>query len=85
MPTAAKLQSLDPRLQVSFYYRLRTIRGKYLLDALHGAVGRLEVAALDAELSRLVSPEGLRPVAACQGRFCWAARSESGQYRNDRR
>ncbi len=47
MPSSTTFHPLDPKLQISFYYRLRTVRGQYLLDALRKTVGAVETAALD--------------------------------------
>ena len=44
MTSSPTFEPLDPRLQISFYYRLRTTRGKYLLDALRDTVARMEIA-----------------------------------------
>lgn len=55
---------LHPDLQISFYYRLRTLRDLYLQDALKAAVSTLDIAALDQELARLVAPQSLQRVAS---------------------
>ena len=55
---------LPPDLQVTFYYRLGTIRERYLQNALRAAVSEIELSRLDDELSRLVSADALRKVAS---------------------
>lgn len=55
--------TLSPDLQVSFYYRLVSIRERYLQSALQSALDDVELKALDAELAKYASPEALKKVA----------------------
>ena len=52
-----KLPVLAPNLQVSFYYRLESLRNLYLDEALRTTVLKLDTPVLDAELAKHVSPE----------------------------
>ncbi len=54
---------LTPELQVSFFYRLRTIRARYLHDALRTTLSGLELAEIDTELRQHVSAAELKRVA----------------------
>jgi len=54
---------LEPNLQVSFYYKLRTIRRLHLREALGGTVKRLDVRCIDAALSRYVGADAIAHVA----------------------
>ena len=64
MTSSPTFDPLDPKLQISFYYRLRTVRGKYLLGALRKTVATMEIPALDAELSALVPTPALQRIAS---------------------
>lgn len=64
MTISGTFEPLDPKLQISFFYRLDTIRGIYLLEALRKTVAEMEIPALDQELSGLVPPAGLQRVAS---------------------
>lgn len=60
----APFKILVPRLQVSFYYRLQTVRRLQLNDALRDTVRRLDVQAIDHDLGTLVGSEALQRVAS---------------------
>jgi hypothetical protein len=52
-----------PDLQVSFAHRLVSLQKTHLQPALLETVGSLDVAALDAEIARLVPAQGLKALA----------------------
>lgn len=54
----------SPELQVSFYYRLKSIRGLYLHEALGKAIQQIEIRKLDAELAQFVPAESLQKLAS---------------------
>ncbi len=54
---------LEPNLQVSFYYKLQSIRRLHLQEALSEAVGKLTVSQIDAELVAQVPAKGLSRLA----------------------
>jgi hypothetical protein len=56
--------TLDPGLQVAFYYRFQTIRRLHLRDALRETVARLDLEALDGELREMVDARALQRTAA---------------------
>lgn len=58
------LPSISPDLQVSFYYRLESIRQLHLQDALKQALGKVRLKQVDAELGRQVREDALRKVAS---------------------
>lgn len=64
MASSPSFPSLDPKLQVSFFYRLRTVRGKYLREAMQNTVKGMDIVALDAQLAQFVSAESLNKVAS---------------------
>ncbi len=64
MPPPQELVPLDPRLQVSFYYRLRKINSVLLSPALAATVKRMRIPDIDADLGRLVPASALKQVAA---------------------
>ena len=53
-----------PDLQVSFFFRLKEIRERYLQDALRQAVANSNIAQLDDELRQIVDPGALQRVAS---------------------
>ena len=55
---------LTPDIQIEFYYRLRYVNEKYLLDALRETVGELDIRKVDEELSDYVDPICLKKVAS---------------------
>jgi hypothetical protein len=59
-----KLPSLEPSLQVSFYYRLQSIRETQLHFALSRALDRVDLDLLNSQLGEYVSADGLKRVAA---------------------
>lgn len=59
-----KLPVIDPNLQISFYYRLQSLRKFYLHDALKNTVEKLDLKVLDEELNSLVPAEILNRVAS---------------------
>ena len=64
MPTDDKpLPILDPNLQISFYYRLESIRTLFLHQALQSAVEACNLKALDQDLQEVVDGAVLRRVA----------------------
>jgi hypothetical protein len=63
MTVEAEFRVLKPDLQIAFFYRLQTLRGVYLRDALMRTVGGLQIARLDDELRSYVSGPGLQRVA----------------------
>jgi len=64
MPTGDKpLPILDPNLQISFYYRLQSIRSLLLHQALQNAVEASNLKALDRDLRDYVDGPVLRRVA----------------------
>jgi hypothetical protein len=58
------LPILKPNLQISFYYRLQTLREVYLHEALKKTVRDLDIVRLDRELGELVPREHLARVAS---------------------
>lgn len=62
--SSAKFPVLKPSLQVSFFYRLQTLRGLYLGEALARAVETASVPQLDKELGRYVRSKPLAKVAS---------------------
>lgn len=58
------LPVLEPRLQVSFYYKLQSIKDLYLHAALSRAIDGLDLSVVDRELARLVPSTVLRRVAS---------------------
>ncbi|HSR70653.1 MAG TPA: XcyI family restriction endonuclease [Acidobacteriota bacterium] len=63
-PADPILPVLKPDLQVTFYYRLQTLRELYLQDALKQTVQLLDISALDDELAQYVDESALARVAA---------------------
>lgn len=59
-----KWPRLEPNLQVSFYYRLGTLRELYLDEALSTTIARLDIAELDHQLVQYISPAHLARVAS---------------------
>ena len=55
---------LAPNLQISFYYRLQSLRALCLHDALKKTVAALELAEIDEGLLRQVANDALRKVAS---------------------
>jgi hypothetical protein len=55
---------LEPNLQVSFYYRLQTLRDLYLQDALKKTVEKLDIKILDSQLVQFVHQKHLQKVAS---------------------
>ncbi len=62
-PRERELPVLEPNLQVSFYHKLQTIRGRHLREALQQALGDLPLELLDAELRDLAPETALRKLA----------------------
>jgi hypothetical protein len=54
---------LSPNLQVSFFYRLNSIRQSLLRESLQNAINGIDLAALDDELRTFVPKEELKRVA----------------------
>lgn len=63
-PDSIDLPILRPSLQVSFYYRLQTIRERYLQNALRRTIANIELDLINRELQDLVSKEALQRVAS---------------------
>lgn len=59
-----KLPVINPNLQVSFYYRLQSLREIYLHNALKNTVEKIEIEILDGELNRMVPADSLKRVAS---------------------
>lgn len=55
---------LIPDIQIEFYYRLRFLNDRYLLDALRETIGRLDIRRVDDDLSNYVDPICLKKVAS---------------------
>lgn len=55
---------LNPELQISFYYRLKTVREEYLSSALQRTVERIDLKVLDDELNQLVPSITLNKLAS---------------------
>lgn len=60
----AQYTTIRPDTQVAFYYRLRTLRGLYLQDALKKTVGSMDIEALDRQLAAYVPTDCLKKVAS---------------------
>lgn len=54
---------LSPDLQVSFFYRLQSIRGLFLNQALRETLDRVDLRTVDGELNRIVAKAPLKKVA----------------------
>lgn len=61
-PNALPVQ--QPNLQISFYYRLQTLREVYLFEAMSRTLRELDISKLDVELSNLVSKKHLARAAS---------------------
>lgn len=61
--TDVEFPTLSPDLQVSFYYRLVSIRERYLQSALQSALDDVELKVLDAELAKYAALDALKKVA----------------------
>lgn len=59
------LPQLDPKLQISFYYRLQAIRERCMHNALARTLDTVELAEVNSELDTHVSAKTLRRVASC--------------------
>jgi len=59
-----RYQVLTPDIQIEFYYRLRYLNDKYLLDALKETVAKLDIRKIDEDLSNYVDPVCLKKVAS---------------------
>jgi len=55
---------LAPDIQIEFYYRLRYLNDRYLLDALKETVNKLDIRKIDDDLSNYVDPICLKKVAS---------------------
>lgn len=64
MPEPAELPIVEPKLQISFYYRLQTVRRLYFGEALGLAVQRIDLTELDSQLAGYVNNRALRRVAS---------------------
>ncbi len=51
----------QPNLQISFYFKLQSIRKLYFQEAIRQTIESLDVQAIDEQLSRYVEPEYLKP------------------------
>lgn len=58
------LPVINPNLQVSFYYRLQSLRNVYLHEALKNTIKKIDLETLNEELSKFVSAEALNRVAS---------------------
>jgi len=59
-----KFAALRPDLQVSFHYRLQSLRDVYLQDALRRTVAAADVTRIDEQLAQYVRADALRRVAS---------------------
>lgn len=59
-----KYPVLSPDLQVSFYFRLKSIKELYFHSALKEALKEMEIKEIDKELSKLVSNDSLKKLAS---------------------
>ncbi len=62
--TSGDNEVIQPHLQISFYYRLQTLKEIYLQGALKNTVQSLDIATLDDELAEWVSAGSLKRVAS---------------------
>ncbi len=62
--TGQRYQVLAPDIQIEFYYRLRYLNDRYLLDALKETVSKLDIRKIDDDLSNYVDPICLKKVAS---------------------
>jgi hypothetical protein len=56
--------TINPNLQVSFYYRLQALRDLYLREALKETVKKLDLREVDVQLNSAVAPAALNRVAS---------------------
>lgn len=61
---ADRFPVLEPSLQVSFYYRLESIRELYLFEALKKTVQEADIQELDKKLAHYVDSKNLKQVAS---------------------
>jgi len=62
--SAQKFPILSPNLQVSFYFKLQSIRDAWFHEALRTAMEQLDLRVVDAELAAMVESDFLRKVAS---------------------
>lgn len=58
------LRALEPNLQVSFYYKLQTLKTLYLHEGLSSTVSQIPLALLDEELARYAPQDSLSALAS---------------------
>lgn len=63
-PKTESFPIVEPSLQISFYYKLRTIKELYLQDALKATLKDIDLRRLDQELNDYVDSKYLRRVAS---------------------
>ena len=59
-----KLPILKPDLQINFFYRLKTIKEKFFIEALSDTVKELEIPEIDKQLANFVEQKYLNKVAS---------------------
>ena len=66
MPTKkiVRFPFIDPNLQISFYFRLQSLRNLYFHEAMKKTINGLDVKNIDAQLAKYVSPDMLRHLAS---------------------
>lgn len=55
--------TIQPNLQISFYFRLQMVKELYLQDALKKTIGQLDIKTIDSELAEYVNQNKLKRVA----------------------
>lgn len=60
---SSKYPSILPELQVSFYFRLQTIKDLYFHESLKNTIKELDIQEIDSELSKFVSSKNLTKLA----------------------
>jgi hypothetical protein len=60
---SSKYPSILPELQVSFYFRLQTIKDLYFHESLKNTIKELDIRNIDSELSKFVSSKNLTKLA----------------------
>jgi len=61
---SSTLEVLQPNLQISFYYRLQTLRNTYLIESLRATVKSLDLKVIDQQLREFVQRDALKKVAS---------------------
>ena len=58
-----RFPTIQPNLQISFYFRLQMVKELYLQDALKKTIGQLDIKTIDSELAEYVNQNKLKRVA----------------------